>query len=333
MDNWYKTAKNTTNGLDIISQNTQAAPTAQLQQPLKPSQLKSPQPAPGQLPTPRPPVGKAIGDKYAGLTETIDKMLAQTFDNLNPETLCDQKLGTAVCPSKSDIPRMNMPNFSAERALQFVKEMEQQGVKSQTIQAVSPSEVKNSQTNVVTAKVAGMLNWDKNKIAVENIAKLRPPPDPASMQDKPILVSNDGYILDGHHRWAWAKVYNEFKGQNLQNFGPVIKIGLPIKYLIDRAAQSQLAVRKTDKDDTIKPMDHSSGYKYVVYSQGKRLGYDIDPKSGKPKRDAKGQPKRKMVTNRVHNAYITNDDIYVVGGKRAGTFNPSGDITGITLDA
>ena len=42
---------------------------------------------------------------------------------------------------------------------------------------------------------------------------------------KPLLVSDDNYIIDGHHRWLAAV--------NLDEDIPIVKIGFPVKELLD----------------------------------------------------------------------------------------------------
>ena len=79
---------------------------------------------------------------------------------------------------------------------QFFKQMlEKKNIKVSEPQAVPPDRLKATQMNLVGDKVAGM------ETALE-----------ANSQDPnitaPIYVSNDGYVLDGHHRWAAIVGYN-----------------------------------------------------------------------------------------------------------------------------
>ena len=50
---------------------------------------------------------------------------------------------------------------------------------------------------------------------------------PVYKNDKPILVSNDYYVLDGHHRWYYKR--------KIKDAIPAVIIDLPIKDLIERA--------------------------------------------------------------------------------------------------
>ena len=79
---------------------------------------------------------------------------------------------------------------------QFFKQMlEKKGIKVSEPQAVPPDRLKATQMNLVGDKVAGM----------EQGLEANPQnPDLTA----PIYVSNDGYVLDGHHRWAAIVGYN-----------------------------------------------------------------------------------------------------------------------------
>lgn len=79
---------------------------------------------------------------------------------------------------------------------QFFKQMlQKKNIKVSEPQAVPPDRLKATQMNLVGDKVAGM------ETALE-----ANPQDPNITA--PIYVSNDGYVLDGHHRWAAIVGYN-----------------------------------------------------------------------------------------------------------------------------
>lgn len=107
------------------------------------------------------------------------------------------------CGSNKGIPRNEMPQIGGKPRAgskadklpknddgevdgsdEFVKHLEGKGVKV-TDGKQKASKLKASQTELVGAKVAGMA-------AAEGF-------DPGK---KPIFVSRDGYVIDGHHRWA-----------------------------------------------------------------------------------------------------------------------------------
>lgn len=79
---------------------------------------------------------------------------------------------------------------------QFFKQMlEKKNIKVSEPQAVPPDRLKATQMNLVGDKVAGMEQGLEAN-----------PEDPNLTA--PIYVSNDGYVLDGHHRWAAIVGYN-----------------------------------------------------------------------------------------------------------------------------
>jgi len=81
---------------------------------------------------------------------------------------------------------------------EFFKQMlEKEGIKVSEPVSVPPDRLKATQSELVGVKVAGM-----SKV-------LEDPTHPAYEKiTAPIYVSNDGYVLDGHHRWAAIVAYN-----------------------------------------------------------------------------------------------------------------------------
>ena len=118
------------------------------------------------------------------------------------------------CDGNIGIPRDEMPQFKgtpepgspadklpkdkngeADTEEFFKQMLEKQGIGVSEPHAVSPDRLKATQSELVGTKVAGM-----EKALEEN------PQHPAITA--PIYVSNDGYVLDGHHRWAAIVAYN-----------------------------------------------------------------------------------------------------------------------------
>ena len=87
---------------------------------------------------------------------------------------------------------------------EFFKQMlNKQGIKVSEPTAVPPDRLKATQSELVGVKVAGMSKVlaDKNHPAYGKITA-------------PIYVSNDGYVLDGHHRWAAVVAHNAANPKN-----------------------------------------------------------------------------------------------------------------------
>lgn len=126
------------------------------------------------------------------------------------------------CDGNKGIPREDMPQFKgtpepgspADKlpkdetgeadTEEFFKEMlNKQGIKVSEPTEVPADRLKATQSELVGPKVAGMSKVlaDPNHPAYEKITA-------------PIYVSNDGYVLDGHHRWAAIIAHNASNPDN-----------------------------------------------------------------------------------------------------------------------
>jgi hypothetical protein len=153
-----------------------------------------------------------IIDKLAELGNQA-KQSGEKAPNFN---LCQVSIpGTNLyCDGNKGIPREDMPQFKgtpepgsiadklpkdasgeADTEEFFKKMLEKQGINVSEPAAVQPDKLKATQSELVGVKVAGM-----SKALEDN------PQHPKITA--PIYVSNDGYVLDGHHRWAAVVAYN-----------------------------------------------------------------------------------------------------------------------------
>jgi hypothetical protein len=116
--------------------------------------------------------------------------------------------------------REQMPQMPARNKPKFLSEMRLQGV-GVAAQSVDPRTLKPSQADISAAKTGEILK------------KMRD----GSFYDSPagrILVSKDGFVIDGHHRWAAAAAYAfDVPGARL----PIIRVGLNAADLIPAARQ------------------------------------------------------------------------------------------------
>jgi hypothetical protein len=123
---------------------------------------------------------------------------------------------------------------------EFFKQMlNKQGIKVSEPVAVPPDRLKATQSELVGVKVAGMSKVlaDPNHPAYGKITA-------------PIYVSNDGYVLDGHHRWA-AVVAHNASNPNNQIPMNVRVIDEPIEPLVKRSnAFAEKMGIKAKKADT-----------------------------------------------------------------------------------
>jgi hypothetical protein len=150
--------------------------------------------------------------KQVGERITKAKANGEPIPNIN---LCDITVaGTNLyCDDNLGIPRAEMPQFKGkpqpgtpaadmpkdekgevDTEPLFKKMLEEKGIK--VVQTEVPADkLKATQSELVGDKVIGMMN------ALEN--------DPNNPDlTAPIYVSRDGYVIDGHHRWAAITAYN-----------------------------------------------------------------------------------------------------------------------------
>ena len=126
------------------------------------------------------------------------------------------------CDGNKGIPREDMPQFKgtpepgspadklpkdengeADTEEFFKQMLNKQGIKVSEPTEVPADRLKATQSELVGPKVAGMSKVlaDPNHPAYEKITA-------------PIYVSNDGYVLDGHHRWAAIIAHNAANPDN-----------------------------------------------------------------------------------------------------------------------
>ena len=155
-----------------------------------------------------------IIDKLAELGNQAKKN-GEKAPNFN---LCQVSIpGTNLyCDGNKGIERADMPQFKgtpqpgspadklpkdengeADTEEFFKQMLNKQGIKVSEPTAVPPDRLKATQSELVGVKVAGMSKVLDN------------PNHPAYGKiTAPIYVSNDGYVLDGHHRWAAVVAHN-----------------------------------------------------------------------------------------------------------------------------
>jgi hypothetical protein len=152
--------------------------------------------------------------------------------------LCDITIpGTNLyCGGNKGIPREQMPQFKGkpqpgsiadglpkdkdgevDTEAMFKKMLEDKGIKVSEPTQVPADQLKATQTELVGPKVAGMskaLDADPNHPGIT----------------APIYVSSDGYVLDGHHRWAAITSHEIVSGREaMMN---VRVIDMPIDQLV-----------------------------------------------------------------------------------------------------
>lgn len=170
------------------------------------------------------PLSKVPREQLQQVATRIDdlakmgKEAKEKGENAPNFNLCEVSIpGTNLfCGDNKGIPRAEMPQFKGtpeagseadklpkdkdgevDTEEMFKKMLERDGIKVGEPESVPPDRLKATQSELVGVKVAGMSKVlaDKTHPAYGKITA-------------PIYVSRDGYVLDGHHRWAAVVAHN-----------------------------------------------------------------------------------------------------------------------------
>ena len=115
------------------------------------------------------------------------------------------------------IARKDMPQVPAERRGEFLAELEGEGVTIEE-EAVDPKTLKPIQKEVSASRSGAIYNRYKEEGAIPT--------------EQRILISSDGFVIDGHHTWGAAVA---FSFDNPDAKLPVYRIGLTAKEALDRS--------------------------------------------------------------------------------------------------
>ena len=138
------------------------------------------------------------------------------------------------------MPRMNLPQIKSTDVLDFCKWLESKGVECVKA-SIQVGELTPIQKEINLDKIESMKKKHvNNQIDLSN--------------GKPIMVSGDEHLVDGHHRWYALKDLNE------SNEIDVIIIDAPILDLISLMKQYPKTSYKKPVDEmTVEPLDESYG--------------------------------------------------------------------------
>ena len=151
---------------------------------------------------------KALGDVTRTMIEQGEK--APSFD------LCKVTVkGTNLfCADTKGIPRIKMPQMDDDQTKAFVKYLEKQGYS--TKKGVEKSKhLRATQAQLDAAKVNKFFERIKKDKDFEG-------------DDKRLIVSNDDYVLDGHHHWAAQIAADAMDNKLGDHETRVFRIDIPI---------------------------------------------------------------------------------------------------------
>jgi len=143
------------------------------------------------------------------------EMMNQMIDSYNEKKLKSQSPITELSKQGKHfknlgVPRKDMPQINSKDTGDFIKWFNMQGVSSKSM-LMPLSKLELTQHDI-----------DYNKVDSLSSA-------PRTILSKPIIVSNDNYILDGHHRVL--ALYNLDNDAKI----PAVRINLPMKHLLDKS--------------------------------------------------------------------------------------------------
>jgi hypothetical protein len=175
---------------------------------------KAPKQKPAELSLDPIPAGVGIREyKLRVEGENAEQLAEQLRQGIKTSAdLC--KLNPPVCVENLGIPREDMPQLSDEIIPKFLASLAAKGI-GVTEGTVPVGELKATQAEINAGKVAGM-------IEATGQGKITP-------QNMPIIISRDGYVLDGHHRWATLLVLDP--GNKMK----VHKVDMDARELVDEA--------------------------------------------------------------------------------------------------
>jgi tRNA nucleotidyltransferase/poly(A) polymerase len=114
----------------------------------------------------------------------------------------------AILPTSLNIPRHKMPQVSSKNMSDYIQFLKSKGIRVGT-KMVRVSDVKMTQKEVDKEKIRNLVQSDKREHLL-----------------KPVILSKDGYIIDGHHRVL--ALYNLDKDAKIKT----IHVQLPVKELL-----------------------------------------------------------------------------------------------------
>ncbi len=175
------------------------------------------------------------------------------------------------------IARKDMPQIRKKHYPEFFEELEKENI-DYRIEEINPRDYKPTQSY----------------INLERITEIEEAP--AYNKKKSILVSNDNYVLDGHHRWYYKRKINDTI--------PAIIVDLPIRELIERARKFSAvefeAYKKGGKTKKAKTWKEKYNKKYGFELDKSHSLSEIAKKTGVSKKGIQ------QIYNKGIGAYKTN---------------------------
>lgn len=138
------------------------------------------------------------------------------------------------------IPRRNMPQIKKKHLAKFMKWLKDEGI-TVTNTTIKIKELKPTQKDFNLKKVMETINFNREKL------------------EKPLLISKDNYIIDGHHKWL-AHLNLSGKNKSIN----VMQADLTAKDFLAKARQFSKVKYKDVDDNVYKKIDKKQKYAYII---------------------------------------------------------------------
>ncbi len=175
------------------------------------------------------------GNRNGNLTseKEMEKAQAKAAPSAPASKFWDDVPGDVVKPKNSlNIPRHEMPQISSKEAPKFLQGLKDKGI-----------DVESKEVEV------GNLKPIQGELSKAQMAQI-----PAASLKKSVIASNDGYILDGHHRWG--RLLSEDPANKINAH----VVDLPMRELLKAASEFPGTTYKSINDiGASKPAPASSG--------------------------------------------------------------------------
>jgi len=143
--------------------------------------------------------GQGLEGEVSELPQSNSELPADDSENFS-------ETGSEIGVSRNEMPQFKGRDFSA-----FLSHLKASGVKTEELQIP-----------------ASQLNPTQSELNDEKVDNLAQEIKEGSIKGKPIIISSDNYILDGHHRWAAHKQVNpRLKVAS-------VKVDMPIDELLEK---------------------------------------------------------------------------------------------------
>ena len=176
------------------------------------------------------------------IEKQLDEMMSQS------KNYCD--VMPLNCKPKKEIGRMSMPQINEADVDEFVAYMKTQGINRTSRKTRKVGDLKPTQSNISLSRVKKVFErmdegYYKNaKGETVNPLKYR------------VLVTKDGHLLDGHHRWAASTILSQ------RNEIPVVEFDTDIETLLTASKGFKKANYKMAKGGRPKSA-HNRDHKYI----------------------------------------------------------------------